>query len=170
MIKKLYLECVKNCKKARYLIKITAGDENAGGKVFFRVYQQVQSGFSASRAHIIFSSPILDISPAGERSSAEIHTKVPRWNGKDEIIMSRTRCMWDLWTFLHVHAVMFPMTVAAARRKECINWKFRTNAICFEYMFDASNYLFTWNVCIPSVILSCINRRCNKGRDESKCE
>lgn len=145
---------LKSCKGTQCPIKITVWDKNARGRVFFRVYQQVQSGLSANRAHIIFSSPTLDISPAGKRSSAKIYTKVPRWNGKDEIIMSRTRrtYMRSLWIFSHIYAVTFTRLLLQLAARSVLIGSFAQMLLALEYMLDASNYLFTWNVRILLII------------------
>lgn len=143
---------LKSCKGTQCPIKITVWDKNARGRVFFRVYQQVQSGLSANRAHIIFSSPTPDISPAGKRSSAEIYTKVPRWNGKDEIIMSRTRRTWDLCEYSRIYAVTFTRLLLQLAARSVLIGSFAQMLLALEYMLDASNYLFTWNVRILLVI------------------
>lgn len=124
------------CKGRQYLTKITVWDKNAGEKVFFREYQQVQSDFSASHVHIIFSSLTLDISPAGKRLSAEIHTKVPRWNGKDEIIMSRTRPTWDLWISSHMYAVAFARLLLQLAARSILIGSFAQMPLALEYMLD----------------------------------
>lgn len=99
---------------------------------------------------VIFS--LLDILRADKRSGTEIRPKVPRRNGKAEIVMSR---MWPRRAFAHIHALGYSRGVAAvlaARRTSIAS--FGQMLLDPRYVLDKQSSVDTRHACVraPAIL------------------
>lgn len=138
-------------KRYRARIGIAAQDKNADESVFFRVYQQFQSDLSESCALFLVRL----------RSTFRqlVKNRVCENTYEGPVKMARPKLSWGGNTYVILRIRLRNRArrggcsrgVAAVRRKECINCKFRTDAACFEIYTHRQHerhiYLYETHAC-----------------------